>query len=295
MARQNLGRVAMVFKGEYASFATYNKLDVVTYNGSSYVCNVDSTSGVVPTNTDNWGLLAEKGYTPQKGTDYWTNQDKSEVVSSAITQVETDIQPTLNNIQTTANTANTTANTAKSIAEGANQALSFNNYQTMITRFNALDDDTYNVGQNMYILTLEVPDLWISSVESTSVPYTYTTDEAIIAALETNGYIQVGYYRLSALETQKVDLTNYVENTDYATSSTGGVVKTGNGFNVSNGVAEGVTRTSAQFGTDANNYIMSKGTFNNVWSDRTQIISESDYENLSTKDNNVLYLIPEEE
>lgn len=209
MAKQNLGRVAMDFKGEYSSSATYNKLDVVTYNGSSYVCNVDNTRGVIPTNTDNWNLLAEKGYTPVRGTDYWTNQDKTEVVSSAVTQTETDIQPTISAIETTANTASATANTAKSIAEGANQALSYNNYSTMITAFNLLDDDTYKVGQNVLIVTLNVPDLWVSNISSTSSTYTYTTDEAFINDLATNGYVQVGYYRLSALETQKVDLTNY--------------------------------------------------------------------------------------
>lgn len=152
--------------------------------------------------------------------------------------VETNIQPTLTNIQNTANnangtantaketadtasgvasSANTTANTAKSIAEGATQALSYSNYSTMITAFNALPSTTYRVGQNIYINTLEVPDLWISSIESSSSTYTYTTDEAFISALETNGYVQVGYYKLSALETQKVDLTNYATKDEFVT------------------------------------------------------------------------------
>ena len=107
----------------------------------------------------------------------------------------------------------TVANTAKSIAEGANQSLSFSNYQAMITAFNILANNVYNVGQNVMIITLNVPDLWISSIESTSQTYTYTTDEAFTTALATNGYVQVGYYRLSALETQKVDLTNYYTKT----------------------------------------------------------------------------------
>lgn len=213
MAKQNLGRVAMVSKGEYSSATTYERLDIVTYQGSSYVCKKDST-GNLPTNTEYFDLLA------QKGTDYIiTQQDYQEIADV----VETDIQPTISAIETTANnakttannantianTANSTANTAKSIAEGANQSLSYNNYQSMITEFNALADDIYNVGQNVMIVTLEVPDLWISAIQSTSISYTYTTDEAFINELATNGYVQVGYYRLSALETQKVDLTNY--------------------------------------------------------------------------------------
>ena len=144
------------------------------------------------------GQDGQDGHTPVKGTDYWTTQDKQEIV----TDVETDLQPTITAIQNT-------ANTAESIARGANQSLSFSNYQAMITAFNSLANNVYNVGQNVMIITLNVPDLWISSIESTSQTYTYTTDEAFTTALETNGYVQVGYYRLSALETQKVDLTNH--------------------------------------------------------------------------------------
>lgn len=88
----------------------------------------------------------------------------------------------------------------------------------MITAFNALANDVYNVGQNVMIITLNVPDLWISGIESTNVPYTYTTDEAFTTALSTNGYVQVGYYKLSALETQKVDLTDYEQNTNKTTT-----------------------------------------------------------------------------
>lgn len=207
MAKQNLGRVAMISKGEYSSATSYERLDIVTYEGSSYVCKKDSI-GNLPTNTEYFDVLAEKGqngqdgHTPIKGTDYWNTQDKQEIV----TDVETDLQPTITAIQNT-------ADTAERIARGANQSLSFSNYQAMITTFNSLANNVYNVGQNVMIITLNVPDLWISSIESTSQTYTYTTDEAFTTALETNGYVQVGYYRLSALETQKVDLTNYYTKT----------------------------------------------------------------------------------
>ena len=137
-----------------------------------------------------------------------------------------------NNLSTINKTITGAINEVNSIAKGANQALSYGNYSTMITAFNALANNVYNVGQNVLIITLEVPDLWISSIESTSSTYTYITDEAFKTALTTNGYVQVGYYKLSALETQKVDLTNYVEFTDYATSNVGGVVKTNASYGI---------------------------------------------------------------
>lgn len=98
MAKQNLGRVAMVSKGEYSSATNYERLDIVTYQGSSYVCKKDSI-GNLPTNTEYFDLLAEKGidgqdgYTPQKGIDYYTAQEKQEMKSDVITE----ITPTLNN------------------------------------------------------------------------------------------------------------------------------------------------------------------------------------------------------
>ena len=119
-----------------------------------------------------------------------------------------------NTLTTTNKTVPTAINEVNSIAKGANQAVSYSNYSAMVTAFNGLDDDVYNVGQNVMIVTLEVPDLWISGIESTSSTYTYVDDATIVNELQTNGYIQVGYYKLSMLETQKVDLTGYQEKID---------------------------------------------------------------------------------
>ena len=131
------------------------------------------------------------------------------IASSDITNWNGKQNATDNSLTTINKTIVGAINEVDSIAKGANQALSYSNYSAMITAFNSLANDVYNVGQNVMIVTLEVPDLWISGIESTSSSYTYTTDEAFTTALSTNGYVQVGYYILSALETQKVDLINY--------------------------------------------------------------------------------------
>lgn len=94
---------------------------------------------------------------------------------------------------------------------GANKAVSFINYSSMITSLDALDNTAYDVGQNIMIVTLEVPDLWVSEIMGQSVAYTYISDTDFINQLNTNGYVQVGYYKLSALETQKVDLSEYAK------------------------------------------------------------------------------------
>lgn len=55
-----IGRVAPVFKGEYDSANTYNRLDIVLKDGSSYVCLQDGTTGLEPPSS-NWLMVASKG------------------------------------------------------------------------------------------------------------------------------------------------------------------------------------------------------------------------------------------
>ena len=76
----------------------------------------------------------------------------------------------------------------------------------MITALNSMSKDELKRGQNVYIGTVGVPDLWVYSVETSSVNYSYTNDETIVNSLGTDTTIQVGYYKLAQLETQKVDI-----------------------------------------------------------------------------------------
>lgn len=99
-------------------------------------------------------------------------------------------------------------NQALAIAKGRNQSLAYNSYSEMITALNGMTKDELKRGQNIYIGTVGVPDLWIYSVEDSSVNYSYVNDETIVGSLGTDTTIQVGYYKLAQLETQKVDLTN---------------------------------------------------------------------------------------
>ena len=60
MAKANLGRVSIVSRGEYNPTTKYERLDVVSYQGSSYIAKQDCT-GVHPSTKSYWDLLAEKG------------------------------------------------------------------------------------------------------------------------------------------------------------------------------------------------------------------------------------------
>ena len=51
MATYALGKIGMNLRGTYDVSATYNKLDVVTYNGSSYAA-LQTCTGVPVTNAE---------------------------------------------------------------------------------------------------------------------------------------------------------------------------------------------------------------------------------------------------
>ena len=60
MATVNLGNIKLNWKGAYNAGTAYVIDDVVSYNGSSYVC-IDATTGNLPTVTAKWNLMAEGG------------------------------------------------------------------------------------------------------------------------------------------------------------------------------------------------------------------------------------------
>lgn len=96
MATQILGKVGVVPKGEYDGLTQYKKLDIVTYNGQSYIAKQDS-QGNAPTNILYWQLLAEKGvdgqdgYTPVKGVDYYTVAEQAEIENNIRQILESEI------------------------------------------------------------------------------------------------------------------------------------------------------------------------------------------------------------
>lgn len=79
------------------------------------------------------------------------------------------------------------------------------------------------------------------------------------------------------------DLTDYVKNTDYASASTGGVIKknAGYGTDVSSGFLTSNTRTYAEYTSGVNQLFISKGTLENVITGKG-LVSNTDFANAST-------------
>jgi len=71
MATVNLGAIKFNWKGAYAGGTAYAVDDVVSYNGSSYVCTAAST-GNLPTDTNFWDQMSSAGTNGTNGTDVGT-------------------------------------------------------------------------------------------------------------------------------------------------------------------------------------------------------------------------------
>jgi hypothetical protein len=71
MATVNLGRIKFVWQGAYNGATAYVADDVVSYNGSSYICILAST-GNLPTNATYWQQMSSAGTNGTNGTDVGT-------------------------------------------------------------------------------------------------------------------------------------------------------------------------------------------------------------------------------
>ena len=124
-------------------------------------------------------------------------------------------------IRSAVSAAQTKADQAYALAEGRSRGESFTNIQTFVNTYNELPKLKRNVGDAIYIQTQNVPDLWVYEASATpGLPYQYTTDEAFVNDLKTQGAVNLGFYHVAALEADKVDLTEYQKKTDNSLTTT---------------------------------------------------------------------------
>ena len=156
----DIGKVAITPRKDYKNEQAYEWLDVVTYNGASYMCiSEDGCTGIVPTNTDYWQLLAkggdtgekgekgdtgdkgdtgakgdkgeqgiqgekgdkgDKGDKPIKGTDYFTEEEKTEFKNAVVAESKEEIETAKNGAIEDINIAKDTAKPCRVINTGVN-------------------------------------------------------------------------------------------------------------------------------------------------------------------------------
>lgn len=90
-----VGKVAMTFRGAYDANASYEKLDVITYNGTSYGV-LQACTGVTPPNATYYQVLAQKGIDGQNGS-------AATVAAGTVTMLPVGSSPTVSNSGTSSN------------------------------------------------------------------------------------------------------------------------------------------------------------------------------------------------
>lgn len=207
MATTNLGKVAVVPKGEYSSAVQYERLDIVQYERSSYLVK-QAVIGVTPTDGAIYALLAGKGDSSYEvavnngfiGTEEdWKLYLKSDGSIQALQQFMTNDASTEVSVPDYGNIPSLQGYISTMFENGGLPATQFDTYTQMLTSdlaVGAMAVVTYdpnlaangyykktatgwkyqNINSNQRLMAVEDKDAVISYEEITeSIPYTLTT------------------------------------------------------------------------------------------------------------------------
>ena len=94
MSKTILGKVSVTPKKAYNNATTYKRLDIVTYDGCSYMC-LKTCTGVTPVEGEYWQLLADKGH--------FTAKDKEEFKKAVVEESKVEINEHTDNKKTELN------------------------------------------------------------------------------------------------------------------------------------------------------------------------------------------------
>lgn len=199
--------------------------------------------------------------------------------------------------------------TEEQLQQGLNTKQDKGNYalaENVPTQVSQLENDSQFATQTQVMQAIaSIPQFSISLVDELPL-----TGEKMVLYLVSKGGESPDVYdeyiwieQTSSFEflgTTAVDLTGYVKNTDYATSSTAGIVIVSPTYGITMGTSSnsivGYPLTLTQY-LDPNRgrCVICKDTLDNVLTQysKTVPITEADYEALETKDANTLYLIEE--
>lgn len=129
------------------------------------------------------------------------------------------------------------------VVGGIDNALTFATYSDAIEFFNTTDAE-YAIGKTIYIVTKDVPDLWIAEIADSTAQYTYVSDTQFLEDMRASSgnMLHVGKYYLAESEGVKVYVSANIED-GYGKGGIQQVadnVKNGFDFTGKNAVAEEV-------------------------------------------------------
>lgn len=189
--------------------------DVQDVNGASIVTNKIATLSKAAVGLGNVDNTADAN----KSVKHATSADSATTATSA-TSADSATKATKDGAGNIISDTYATKQALQDAIAGKAKSFSYDDYQKFVEAVNAFSNTQMAVNDNVLIVTLGVPDMWVKAKNATSVTYTYTTDQAIIDALNTTAGLTVGYYTFAQLETTKVDLTAYQTKTDNSLDTT---------------------------------------------------------------------------
>lgn len=176
-----------------------------------------------------------------------TADNAKELANTGISKAE-QAQSTANTAVNTANEAKTKAQTAennansavdkadsaidranKAYEKAANNvyAVGFMTLEEAITAVNGYDNTVLKTNDNILVVAQGSPDLYVTSVEATNIPYNFTTVDDFNDDLVKNTVLQIGYYKVAFYETDgqpvtvawqnvSIKTTDWVASTEFA-------------------------------------------------------------------------------
>lgn len=165
MASINLGRVGFVLRGTWSSGETYNPLDVVLYNGTSYAAKTTIT-----------------GLAPSAASAAWQE----------LTQISTAVVSAMNDMAVRYDTTQSLTSTQKWTARGNIGAGSASDVTSLQTRMTAAEGDIADIQADMAYTPVVLNSFTVSPTEAemgstvTSVSYAYSANK-IPATLKIDG------------------------------------------------------------------------------------------------------------
>lgn len=187
----------------------FGKVDDVQVNGSSVLDTSDKTAKI---SIGSMSVSDNAQSVPQSAESFTGSIVLHKVAKTGNYNDLIDKLVSVDNLNSSSTSQPLSANQGrvlKEMVQNLPKAEAFSSIQSLVTALNGYTSDKKVVGNDLYITATNVPDFWVSAVNNAQVAYTYTTDDDFINAIKANTSVQVGYFSVSMLETEKVDLTNY--------------------------------------------------------------------------------------
>lgn len=287
--QQILGKVGVVSKGEYNGATRYTKLDIVKYNGQSYMALAE-TIGNLPTNTEYWQLLVEK---PVKGIDYYTAQEQAEMVQDVIT----DITPTLNQ--------KADKSEIPDVSDFITKDVNNLTYYTLKTSTGSLID--LEINSSTYVVTLKLKDIDGNVISTDTIDLPLETvvvggrydnlTKKVILILENGNTVEFSVADLVAGLQAEITSTNKLASDLVDDTNSGNKFvttsekQTWNAKGTYSKPSGGIPKTDL---TSAVQTSLDKAD-NALPASRMVTLTQAQYDALETKDSDTYYHIPEEE